>query len=104
MKLYFYFLNEKEMTMEYCEVEAKTKTYIPVNKFPETMCRSRILKNEIGKVLYGYYFSVVLDKRDDKKAKTLFREYFEREILSSERRIEILKNRLKIVEEFESEE
>ena len=92
------------MTMKECEVEEKAKTYILINA-SKSSYRKRVLKSEIGRaMLYEYRFTIILDQRNDEKAKALFREYFEGEIHDLENKLEIQKNKLKIVEEFESEE
>ena len=68
------------MTMKECEVEEKAKTYILINA-SKSSYRKRVLKSEIGRaMLYEYRLTIILDQRNDEKAKALFREYFEGEI------------------------
>ena len=107
MKLYFYILTKETKTdshiirYEECEVIEKSKTYYPVDKFPNGIYRGFILKGEIGNFLDHYFKNViVLDENNPEKAMKLFEECSKRKIEEFNKNISIEKSILKAVEDY----
>ncbi|MCU6748073.1 hypothetical protein OCV51_10485 [Faecalicatena acetigenes] len=103
MKLHFYILNEiygsnPELTYSECEVVEKPKTYKPIWKFPYGCYRSFIKKEDVASLIEGNV--VVLEEKDDKKAKEIFAHYFGRSIDLKKREIDKLEEKLKAINEF----
>lgn len=105
MKLHFYIFegiygSNPKLTYSECEVVEKPKTYKPINKFPHGYYNSLIRKEDIGHLI-GYHNEVlVLEEKDDNKAKEIFAHYFERAIDSKKNEIDKLEEKLNAVNEF----
>lgn len=103
MKLHFYILkgiygDSPKLTYSECEVVEKPKTYKPIDKFPDGYFSSFVRKENIGCLIERTI--VILEEKDDKKAKEIFAHYFERAIDLKKNEIDKLEERLKAVNEF----
>jgi hypothetical protein len=83
MKLHFYILKElygsnPKLTYSECEVDEKSKTYKPISRFPDGYFSSFVKKEDVASLIGGNV--VVLEEKDDKKAKEIFAHYFDRAI------------------------
>lgn len=103
MKLHFYILkglsgSNPKLTYSECEVVEKPKTYKPISKFPDGYFSSFVKKEDVASLIGRNV--VVLEERDDKKAKEIFTHYFERAIDLKKKEIDKLEEKLKAVNEF----
>ena len=105
MKLYFYTLDDYDsfnsIKSAECEVVEKTKTYRPVDKFPEGCYMSYVSKDAIGRIS-GYSGNrVITTEPNFELAKRLFKEKTIREIERLKKSLEKEENKLKDIEESE---
>lgn len=108
MKLYFYSIkdNEKyEKTLHCQELEAVEK--LKIYKIPDGMdfwpYRSSIKKDELNcliKDAFGINFGVILDLKNDEKARKILSEYVENKIEFYEKNIRYLNRILKTVKDI----
>lgn len=112
MKLYFYSIqdNEKYEKVLHCqEVEVVEK--LKIYKIPDGMdfwpYRSSIKKDELNSLIgdsFGINFGVILDLKDDEKAKKILSEYVENKMEFYEKNIRYLNRLLKAVKDTNREE
>lgn len=103
MKLHFYILkgiygSNPKLAYSECEVVEKPKTYKPISKFPDGYFSPFVKKEDVASLIGGNV--VILEEKDDKKAKEIFKHYFERVINSKKNEIDKLGEKLKAVNEF----
>lgn len=101
MKLYFYFLENKGIKCEECEVEEKQKTYKPVDGFPRGYYGSYVNKEHIGVMKAHYQKVVIFTEPSFEKAKDMFSDYLSGIINSTKKDLEEYEEQLKYVVESE---
>lgn len=103
MKLHFYILkglygSNPKLTYSECEADEKPKTYKPISRFPDGYFSSFVKKEDVASLIGGNV--VVLEEKDDKKAKEIFAHYFDRAIDLKKSEIDNLEKKLKAINEF----
>lgn len=103
MKLHFYILkglygSNPKLIYSECEVDEKPKTYKPISRFPDGYFSSFVKKEDVASLIGGNV--VVLEEKDDKKAKEIFAHYFDRAIDLKKSEIDNLEKKLKAINEF----
>lgn len=87
MKLYFYFLETGKIRCEECEVEEKTKTYKPLDRFPAGYYGCYVKKKDIGELIGYSKDVVVLTENNIKKVADVLRNKMKNKIAKAKQDI-----------------
>lgn len=109
MKLHFYFLEHDyyntKAGIKYAEREVieKPKTYYPKDRFPDGFYGSFIRKEDIGHIIGLGNNIIILNEKDDEKAKEIFLARYKVYVNEAEKRLNKYREIIDVINKFEVE-